>query len=43
MRNEPRMPGQATTDQAIKFAEALVKGQKEGGRIVKTLLEDKIP
>ena len=39
--NEPPMPGQVTTEQAIKFAEALVKGQKEGGRILKTLLEGK--
>jgi pyruvate dehydrogenase (quinone) len=39
--NEPPMPGQATTEQAIKFAEALLKGQKEGGKILKTLLEDK--
>ena len=39
--NEPPMPGQATTEQAIKFAEALIKGQKEGGKILKTLLEDK--
>ena len=38
--NEPPMPGQVTTEQAIKFAEALVKGQKEGGKILKTLLED---
>jgi pyruvate dehydrogenase (quinone) len=39
--NEPPMPGQLTTDQAIKFAEALLKGQKEGGKILKTVLEDK--
>ncbi len=39
--NEPPMPGQVTTEQAIKFAEALLKGQKEGGKILKTLLEDK--
>ncbi len=39
--NEPPMPGQVTTDQAIKFGEALLKGQKEGGKILKTLLEDK--
>jgi len=38
--NEPPMPGQVTTEQAIKFAEALLKGQKEGGKILKTLLED---
>jgi len=39
--NEPPMPGQVTTEQAMKFAEALVKGQKEGGKILKTMLEDK--
>jgi pyruvate dehydrogenase (quinone) len=39
--NEPPMPGQATTEQAIKFGEALLKGQKEGGKILKTILEDK--
>jgi len=39
--NEPPMPGQVTTEQAVKFAEALVKGQKEGGKILKTILEDK--
>jgi pyruvate dehydrogenase (quinone) len=33
--------GQVTTEQAIKFAEALLKGQKEGGKILKTVLEDK--
>jgi pyruvate dehydrogenase (quinone) len=39
--NEPPMPGQVTTEQAVKFAEALIKGQKEGGKIIKTILEDK--
>jgi pyruvate dehydrogenase (quinone) len=39
--NEPPMPGHATTEQAIKFGEALLKGQKDGGKILKTLLEDK--
>lgn len=39
--NEPPMPGQVTTEQAIKFAEAMLKGQKEGGKILKTVLEDK--
>jgi len=38
--NEPPMPGQVTTEQALKFAEALIKGQKEGGKILKTVLED---
>jgi pyruvate dehydrogenase (quinone) len=39
--NEPPMPGQVTTEQAIKFAKALLKGQNEGGKILKTILEDK--
>ncbi|MGI8745114.1 MAG: thiamine pyrophosphate-dependent enzyme [Bryobacteraceae bacterium] len=39
--NEPPMPGQVTTEQAIKFGEALIKGQKDAGKIIKTLMEDK--
>jgi pyruvate dehydrogenase (quinone) len=39
--NEPPMPGQVTTEQAMKFAEAVIKGEKEGGKIIKTILEDK--
>ena len=30
--NEPPMPGQATTDQAIKFAEALLKGKRKAAK-----------
>jgi pyruvate dehydrogenase (quinone) len=40
--NEPPMPGQINTEQALKFAEALVKGQKEGWKIIKTVMEDKV-
>jgi len=40
--NEPPLPGHATTDQAIKFAEALIKGQKDAGKIVKNIIEDKV-
>lgn len=40
--NEPPMPGQVNTEQALKFAEALLKGQKEGWKIVKTIMEDKV-
>ncbi len=40
--NEPPMPGQVNTEQALKFAEALVKGQKEGWKIIKTVMEDKV-
>jgi len=40
--NEPPMPGQINTEQALKFAEALVKGQKEGWNIIKTVIENKV-
>jgi len=40
--NEPPLPGQISTDQALKFAEALVRGQKDAWLIVKTVLEDKV-
>jgi pyruvate dehydrogenase (quinone) len=40
--NEPPMPGQVNTEQAVKFAAALVKGQKEGWKIIKTVMEDKV-
>jgi pyruvate dehydrogenase (quinone) len=40
--NEPPMPGNITTEQAIKFAEALIKGQRKRFEIIKTVLEDKI-
>ncbi|MDQ2900039.1 MAG: thiamine pyrophosphate-binding protein [Acidobacteriota bacterium] len=39
--NEPPMPGQVTTEQAIKFSEAILKGQKDAWKIIKTVLEDK--
>jgi pyruvate dehydrogenase (quinone) len=40
--NEPPLPGQINTEQAMKFAEALVRGQKEGWKIIKTVMEDKV-
>jgi pyruvate dehydrogenase (quinone) len=40
--NEPPMPGKVSTEQAVKFGEALVKGQKEGWKIIKTVMEDKV-
>jgi hypothetical protein len=36
------MPGQITTEQAIKFVKALARGQKDGAKIVKTIVKDKI-
>ena len=40
--NEPPMPGKVSTEQALHFAEALVRGQKAGWDIIKTVLEDKV-
>jgi pyruvate dehydrogenase (quinone) len=40
--NEPPMPGHITTEQALKFAEALAKGQRKRFDIIKTVLEDKV-
>ena len=40
--NEPPMPGKATTDQARHFVKALLRGQKDAGKIIKTIAEDEI-
>lgn len=40
--NEPPMPGNINTTQAVKFAEAMVRGQKDAMEIMKTVLVDKI-
>lgn len=40
--NEPPMPGKATTEQALKFAKALLRGQKDAAKIIKTIAEDQI-
>jgi pyruvate dehydrogenase (quinone) len=40
--NEPPMPGNVTTEQALKFAEALLTGQRRRWDIIKTVLEDKV-
>jgi pyruvate dehydrogenase (quinone) len=40
--NEPPMPGNITTEQALKFAEALIKGQRKRFDIIKTVIEDKV-
>ena len=40
--NEPPLPGNITAEQALHFAEALAKGEKDRWKIVKTVLEDKI-
>jgi len=40
--NEPPMPGKVTTDQALHFAKALLRGEKDAGKILKTIAEDQI-
>jgi pyruvate dehydrogenase (quinone) len=40
--NEPVVPGHVTMTQAVRFAEALVRGQKDGWEIFKTVLEDRV-
>ena len=39
---EPPMPPKVTAEQALHFAEALIKGQPEGKKIALTLFRDKI-
>jgi pyruvate dehydrogenase (quinone) len=38
--NEPPLPGKIKTKQALHFAEALAKGEKDRGGIIQTVLED---
>ncbi len=40
--NEPPMPGKITTKQALRFSEALAKGEREGWKIFKTILKDRV-
>ena len=40
--NEPPLPGNVSTEQFIKFSEALLKGQKDGWKILKTVVKDRI-
>jgi pyruvate dehydrogenase (quinone) len=40
--NEPPMPGNATLKQAWHFAESLVRGEKYGWDIIKTVIADKV-
>ena len=40
--NEPPMPGKITTQQAIHFAEALLKGEKYRKAIIKDVVADKV-
>lgn len=40
--NEPPLPGNISVKQALKFAEALARGEKDRWNIIKTVLKDKI-
>ena len=40
--NEPPLPGNISAEQALHFAEAMAKGTKNGWKIIKTVMEDKI-
>jgi len=40
--NEPPLPSKVTLEQATHFAQALVRGQPEGGKIALTLFRDKL-
>jgi pyruvate dehydrogenase (quinone) len=40
--NEPPMPGHVTTDQALKFTEAMLRGDKNAWKIIKTVVKDRI-
>jgi len=40
--NEPPLPGKISTAQALGFAEGLAKGDKHAGKIIATVLKDKV-
>ncbi len=39
---EPPLPGKIKPEQALKFAQALLRGERDRGKIIKTLLKDKV-
>ena len=41
-QNEPPLPGNIKLTQAVHFAEALLKGERDTKEIVKTIAENKI-
>jgi pyruvate dehydrogenase (quinone) len=40
--NEPPMPGKITTEQALKFGEAMIRGEKYRWQIIKDVVKDKV-
>jgi pyruvate dehydrogenase (quinone) len=39
---EPPMPAMATAQQAMRLAESLVRGEPDGGKIIKSIFKDKV-
>ena len=39
-QNEPPMPGKITTEQAIEFAKALVRGERDSSEIIKNVISN---
>ncbi len=39
---EPPLPAAATPQQAIKFAESLIRGEPDAGKIIRTVIKDKV-
>jgi pyruvate dehydrogenase (quinone) len=40
--NEPPLPGKIKTEQALHFAEAIVRGEKDGRKIIKNVLKEEV-
>ncbi len=40
--NEPPLPGHIKTEQALKFAESLMRGEKDAGKIIKNVLKNQV-
>ena len=40
--HEPPMPGNVNMTQALRFAEALVRGERDAWEIIKTVVKDKV-
>jgi pyruvate dehydrogenase (quinone) len=40
--SEPPLPGKITLDQALHFAEALARGQKDRWALIKTVVENAV-
>jgi pyruvate dehydrogenase (quinone) len=39
---EPPMPASATPRQGLKLAESLIRGEPDGGKIIRSIFKDKV-